>query len=261
MITMNVNNFESSTTSSSVSDMIPTTPSILFDFEEESGLIEMEQLLRKNYYIKDDILSVDDVLLFDLLRLAKSMIIQKRYPNIFRWCKELECLKQNWRISKKKNKGNSFIEYIKQTEDRLREERTQIKENSQLNLLKEEFETKSESKNHNMYKKGKEYRMELAVYFRSGEGKHWNSIASNLSIICQAYLPRDTEIKPINDDNGEIYGNIITRTHKDNYDLSYIEQDIRRNISAVEALKIISIVLIEDNSVNTNSSKLSETLN
>ena len=61
-------------------------------------------------------------------------------------------------------------------------------------------------------------------------------------------MTRGTEIKPVKDKKtGELFAIIHSWTHKENYDISYIEQDIKRNIFSVESLNIIDIKEINDN--------------
>ena len=68
-------------------------------------------------------------------------------------------------------------------------------------------------------------------------------------------MPRGTEIKPVKDKNtGELFAIIYSWTHKENYDISYIEQDIKRNINSVESVNIIDIKEIKDNKDSKNTS-------
>ena len=216
-----------------------------FNFEEETDLINLENQIKQNQCIKDEILSVDDVLIFEQLRNSKCVILKNKYPNIYRWANELERMNRNWRISKRKNKGSSFAEFIKNKEDLIRKEKKIDEERKLISGLSFNSETpinKSSSPNckHNnkinstppkSIKKLKEYTIELGVKFKPNIYKNWSEISSNLSIICQVYLPRGTEIKPIKDKNtGELFAIIHSWTHKENYDISYIEQDIKRNI-------------------------------
>ena len=260
------NNFESETTaSSSISQSENcnnfSTP-FKYDFKNKNDLENFENIIKKNKYVKDDILSVDDVLLYEDLREQKGMIIEKFYPNIYRWAKELERMKKNWRLSKRKNKGSSFTEYIKNAEDKLRNEK--IIESQNNNLLsglmalninnnnnnnekeKEKNDKDKNSNKHNNNKKLKTYSMEITVKFNHNMIKNWMEISSNLSIICQAYLPRGTEIKPIKDENDEIYALIQTFSHKEKYDITYIENDIKRNILCVEKVEITNIKEIKE---------------
>ena len=94
-----------------------------FNFEEETDLINLENQIKQNQCIKDEILSVDDVLIYEQLKNSKCIILQKKYPNIYRWANELERMNRNWRISKRKNKCASFAEYIKNKEDLIRKEK------------------------------------------------------------------------------------------------------------------------------------------
>ena len=262
-----LNNQDNTTASSSLSQGDTTktyyTP-YKFKFEEETDLINLENQIKQNRCLKDEILSVDDVLIFEQLRNSKCVILEKKYPNIFRWANELERMKRNWRISKRKNKGSTFAEFIKNKEDLIRKEQKNSEEQKlisglSVNADKSNNINNSPSSNckHNSkinttppksIKKLKEYSIEIGVKFKPNIYKNWSEISSNLSIICQVYLPRGTEIKPVKDKNtGELFAIIYSWTHKENYDISYIEQDIKRNINAVESVNIIDIKEIKEN--------------
>ena len=207
-------------------------------------------------------------MIFEQLRESKCVIEQKRFPNIFRWANELERMKRNWRISKRKNKGATFAEFIKNKEDLIRNEQKNEEKNliSGLSInadkLNNIHNSPSSNCKHNSkinttppksIKKLKEYSIEIGVKFKPNIYKNWSEISSNLSIICQVYLPRGTEIKPIKDKNtGELFAIISSWTHKENYDISYIEQDIKRNIISVESVNIIDIKEIKENKNDDN---------
>jgi len=262
-----LNNQDNTTASSSLSQGDTTktyyTP-YKFNFEEETDLINLENQIKQNRCLKDEILSVDDVLIFEQLRNSKCVILEKKYPNIFRWANELERMKRNWRISKRKNKGSTFAEFIKNKEDLIRKEQKNSEEQKlisglSVNADKSNNINNSPSSNckHNSkinttppksIKKLKEYSIEIGVKFKPNIYKNWSEISSNLSIICQVYLPRGTEIKPVKDKNTrELFAIIYSWTHKENYDISYIEQDIKRNINSVESVNIIDIKEIKEN--------------
>ena len=270
---MELNAQDNTTASSSISqgDTNKTyyTP-YKFNFEEESDLINLENQIKQNQCIKDEILSVDDVLIFEQLRNSKCIILKNKYPNIYRWANELERMNRNWRISKRKNKGSSFAEFIKNKEDLIRKEKKIDEEKKLISGLSLNFDnvnnkTSSPNCKHNSkinstppksIKKLKEYTIEIGVKFKPNIYKNWSEISSNLSIICQVYLPRGTEIKPIKDKNtGELFAIIHSWTHKENYDISYIEQDIKRNIIEVDSVNIIEIKEVKEleEKNNTNS--------
>ena len=268
---MELNAQDNTTASSSISqgDTNKTyyTP-YKFNFEEESDLINLENQIKQNQCIKDEILSVDDVLIFEQLRNSKCIILKNKYPNIYRWANELERMNRNWRISKRKNKGSSFAEFIKNKEDLIRKEKKIDEEKkliSGLSLNLDNPINKSSSPNckHNSkinstppksIKKLKEYTIEIGVKFKPNIYKNWSEISSNLSIICQVYLPRGTEIKPVKDKNtGELFAVIHSWTHKENYDISYIEQDIKRNIIEVESVNIIEIKEVKESEEKNNA--------
>ena len=267
-----LNNQDNTTASSSLSQGDTTkayyTP-YKFNFEEETDLINLENQIKQNRCIKDEILSVDDVLIFEQLRNSKCIILEKKYPNIYRWANELERMKRNWRISKRKNKGSTFAEFIKNKEDLIRKEQKDSEEKKLISGLSIDADKSNNINNspstnckHNSkinttppksIKKLKEYSIEIGVKFKPNIYKNWSEISSNLSIICQVYLPRGTEIKPIKDKNtGELFAIIHSWTHKENYDISYIEQDIKRNIIAVESVNIIDIKEIKENKDGDN---------
>ena len=265
------NNQDNTTASSSLSQGDSTktyyTP-YKFKFEDETDLINLENQIKQNKCLKDEILSVDDVLIFEQLRDSKCVILEKKYPNIYRWANELERMKRNWRISKRKNKGATFAEFIKNKEDLIRNEQKNEEKNliSGLSInadkLNNIHNSPSSNCKHNSkinttppksIKKLKEYSIEIGVKFKPNIYKNWSEISSNLSIICQVYLPRGTEIKPIKDKNtGELFAIISSWTHKENYDISYIEQDIKRNIISVESVNIIDIKEIKENKSDDN---------
>ena len=262
MLNSNIN-LDNTTASSSLSqsdnaNAIYSTP-YKFNFNEETDLINLENQIKKNIYIKDEILSIDDVLIYEEIRKSKIIIPEKKFPFMYKWIMELERLRKNWRISKRKNKGTTFIEFIKNAEDQLRKEKNKNMENDvisglQINTNNNNNNSNNNSPNNNSskhIKKLKEYSMEIGVRFEKNIKKNWSEISSNLNIICQAYLPRDTEIKPIKDDKtGEIFAIIITKSHKEKYDISYIEKDIKRNIPSVESVNIIEIKEINNNDNN-----------
>ena len=262
MLNSNIN-LDNTTASSSLSqsdnaNAIYSTP-YKFNFNEETDLINLENQIKKNIYIKDEILSIDDVLIYEEIRKSKIIIPEKKFPFMYKWIMELERLRKNWRISKRKNKGSTFIEFIKNAEDQLRKEKNKNMENDvisglQINTNNNNNNSNNNSPNNNSskhIKKLKEYSMEIGVRFEKNIKKNWSEISSNLNIICQAYLPRDTEIKPIKDDKtGEIFAIIITKSHKEKYDISYIEKDIKRNIPSVESVNIIEIKEINNNDNN-----------
>ena len=270
---MELNNQDNTTASSSISqgDTSKTyyTP-YKFNFEEESDILNLENQIKQNICIKDEILSVDDVLIWEQLRDSKCIILQKKYPNIFRWANELERMYRNWRISKRKNKGASFAEFIKNKEDLIRNEKKIDEERKLISGLSLNSDNINKSPSPNCkhsskinstppksIKKLKEYTIEIGVKFKPNMYKNWSEIASNLSIICQVYLPRGTEIKPIKDKKtGELFAIIHSWTHKENYDISYIEQDIKRNIIEVDSVNIIEIKEVKETKENDNNSTI-----
>ena len=96
-------------------------------------------------------------------------------------------MNRNWRISKRKNKGASFAEYIKNKEDLIRNEKKIDEERKLISGLSLNSETSinkspSPSLKHNSkinstppksIKKLKEYTIEIGVKFKPNIYKNW----------------------------------------------------------------------------------------
>ena len=168
------NNLDNTTASSSLSqsdnaNAIYSTP-YKFNFNEETDLINLENQIKKNIYIKDEILSIDDVLIYEEIRKSKIIIPEKKFPFMYKWIMELERLRKNWRISKRKNKGSTFIEFIKNAEDQLRKEKNKNMENDVISGLQININSNNNSNNNSPnnnsskhIKKLKEYSMEINI--------------------------------------------------------------------------------------------------
>ena len=98
-----------------------------FNFDDSIDLLNLENQLKKNKYLKDEILSVDDIIIFEKLKESSITININQYPNIFKWANELERMRRNWKLSKRKDKGSSFAEYIKLSEDKIEMKKVIIK--------------------------------------------------------------------------------------------------------------------------------------
>ena len=102
--------------------------------------------------------------------------------------------------------------------------------------------------------------MDIGIKFAKNVSKDWNFIANQLNLICQIYLPNTTQIKPVSDDKtNEIIAIIQTHTHSKNFDISYLERDIKQAIPSVESIQIIEIrELLDNNKVDniTNNNQL-----
>ena len=140
-------------------------------------------------------------------------------------------MRKNWKLSKKKDKGSSFVEYIKISEDKIRNERNKF-ENK-----KEEIKI-DKSK----IKKLKEYSVSINIRFDNEQKNNWLEISNVLNQICQIYLPRGTIVKPIKDEkSGEIFAIIETMSHKKDFDLYSIKRDIINEIPSFKSIDIIEI--------------------
>ena len=143
-------------------------------------------------------------------------------------------MRRNWKLSKRKDKGSSFAEFIKLSEDKIRNEKKDNKEN--VNISKEiPIE-------HNKIKKLKEYSVSINIRFDLEQENNWLNISNILNEICQIYLPRGTIVKPIRDEKtGEIFAVIETMSHKKDFDLSSIKRDIQNEIPSFKSIDIIEV--------------------
>jgi hypothetical protein len=143
-------------------------------------------------------------------------------------------MRKNWKLSKKKDKGSSFVEYIKISEDKIRNEKNDNKEN--INISKEI------PIDNNKIKKLKEYSVSINIRFDLEQENNWLQISNILNQICQIYLPRGTIVKPIKDEkSGEIFAIIETLSHKKDFDLYSIKRDIINEIPSFKSIDIIEI--------------------
>jgi len=205
-----------------------------FNFDDSIDLLNLENQLKKNKYLKDEILSVDDIIIFEKLKESSITININQYPNIFKWANELERMRRNWKLSKRKDKGSSFAEYIKLSEDKIRNEKSDNKDNININK-----EIQIEKNN---IKKLKEYSVSINIRFDLEQKNNWLEISNILNQICQIYLPRGTIVKPIKDEKtGEIFAVIETMSHKKDFDLSSIKRDIQNEIPTFKSIDIIEI--------------------
>ena len=89
------------------------------DKQSLSDLNNLEKLLTNKTYIKGNIISIVDIETLENLELLNINITKNNYPNVFKWKKEIERMRLNWKISKKPPniKGKTFKQYIQiQTE-------------------------------------------------------------------------------------------------------------------------------------------------
>ena len=71
------------------------------DKESLTDLNNLEKTLNNKTFIKGNIISIDDIEALDNLELLNINITKNNYPNIFKWKKEIERMRLNWKISKK----------------------------------------------------------------------------------------------------------------------------------------------------------------
>ena len=230
-------------------------------FNDPKVLQLMETQLQHHPFLKDDIISTIDVETFEDINGSGVYIDEDTYPKLSKWFKDIKRIRSNWFLSKNKSKGDTFFTYIKTAEMKIREQRQKDEE------LRKQFPHLNVNNNshlhysENIQKKMKEYSMDIGIKFVKNINKDWNSIAKQLNLICQIYLPNSTQIKPVSDDKtNEIIAIIQTHTHSKNFDISYLERDIKQTIPSVESIQIIEIKELLDNkrvdNINNNNQSL-----
>ena len=137
------------------------------DKENLSDLNKLEKTLHNKTYIKGNIISIDDIEALDNLELLNINITKENYPNIFKWKKEIERMKLNWKISKKpaKIKGKTFKEYIE-----IQTNKVAIK-NKEFNE-----QMKADMKFHENILKSEEKEKEIATIHFFNKNKSKNSV-------------------------------------------------------------------------------------
>ena len=269
------------TTASSSDTPAKFTSSLKFDFSNASEIAALEAKIKKNSYIKEDIVTTDDAIIFEELRESKRLIPEKMYPNLYRWAKEMERMRRNWRVSKRKEKGRTFVEFINKEEEKLRKQKKLDEEIELIQGLKitdniysnhsSQSQTNTFSKTASKIplkipdfspknkKKLREFSLEIGIRFNESDYKNWVEISSNLSIMSQAYLPRGTEIRTVKDEKSEeIFVVISTFSHKEKYDITYIERDIKRNVPSVKSVEIICVKEVNDEEKKDNNNNNSQ---
>jgi hypothetical protein len=87
-----------------------------------NDLNELEKRLQYKPFIKGNVISIDDVEAYENFMLLNVELPANGYSKMKKWKAEIERMKLNWKISKKKDKGRTFGEYIQNMSVKLKEQ-------------------------------------------------------------------------------------------------------------------------------------------
>ena len=196
------------------------------DKESLSDLNKLEKTLNNKSFIKGNIISIDDIETLDNLELLNINITKDNYPNIFKWKKELERMKLNWKISKKptKIKGKTFKEYIEIQTNKValknKEFNEQMKNDMKFheNILKSEEKEKEITTIHFFNKKNdtQNYILKILIKFFPDINLKYKDLAPKILIICHNHLINKTDIEEYNDGKDTKCINILVTSLVDN---------------------------------------------
>ena len=223
------------------------------DKESLSDLNKLEQTLHNKAYIKGNIISIDDIEALDNLDLLNINITKENYPNIFKWKKEIERMKLNWKISKKpaKIKGKTFKEYIEIQTNKVaiknKEFNEQMKTDMKFheNILKSEEKEKEIATIHFFNKKSdtQNYVLKILIKFFPDINLKYKDLAPKILIICHNHLINKTDIEEYNDGKDTKCINILVTSLVDNeeYNIEKLSLELKRNISGISSISILSL--------------------
>ena len=229
------------------------------DKQSLSDLNNLEKLLTNKAYIKGNIISIEDIETLENLEVLNINITKNNYPNIFKWKKEIERMRLNWKISKKHPniKGKTFKQYIQIQTEKLVEQNKQfdekIKSNMKFheNLLKSEDKEKEITTIHFFTKKNDEnekYILKILIKFMPGINLTYKDLAPKILIICHNHLRNKTDIEEYNNEKEGNKGNnqcinivVTSLIESEDYNIENLSIELKRNINGINSISILSI--------------------
>ena len=234
------------------------TPIESLDKESLSDLKNLEKTLNYKSFIKGNIISIDDIEALDNLDLLNINITKNNYPNIFKWKKELERMKLNWKISKKPQrvKGKTFKQYIQIQTNKLnvknKEFNEQMKSDMKLhdNILKHDEKEKEVATIHFFTKKNgdsQDYILKILIKFVPDIKLTYKDLAPKILIICHNHLVSNIEeYNDAKDKDSKCINIVVTSlVNSEEYNIEKLSQELRRNISGISSIGILKLEKIE----------------
>lgn len=233
------------------------TPIDSLDKESKSDLNNLEKTLNNKSYINGTLISIDDIEALENLDLLNINITKTNFPNIFKWKKEIERMKLNWKISKKPPnvKGKTFKEYIKIQTGILNKKKKEFNEQMKSdmkfheNILKYEEKEKEVATIHFFTKKNgdsQEYVLKILIKFFPDINLTYKDLAPKIIIISHNHLVNKTDVEEYIDDKDSKkpkgVGIIITSLiNSEDYNIENLSQELKRNINGISSVSILSI--------------------
>ena len=234
------------------------TPIESLDKESLSDLKNLEKTLNYKSFIKGNIISIDDIEALDNLDLLNINITKNNYPNIFKWKKELERMKLNWKISKKPQrvKGKTFKQYIQIQTNKLnvknKEFNEQMKSDMKLhdNILKHDEKEKEVATIHFFTKKNgdsQDYILKILIKFVPDIKLTYKDLAPKILIICHNHLVSNIEeYNDAKDKDSKCINIVVTSlVNSEEYNIEKLSQELKRNISGISSISILKLEKIE----------------
>ena len=229
------------------------------DKQSLSDLNNLEKLLTNKAYIKGNIISIVDIETLENLELLNINITKNNYPNVFKWKKEIERMRLNWKISKKPPniKGKTFKQYIQIQTEKLVDQNKQfdekMKDNMKFheNILKPEEKEKEVTTIHFFAKKNDEsekYVLKILIKFFPGINMTYKDLAPKILIICHNHLRNKTNVEEYNNEKEGNKGNIkcinivvTSLIDSEDYNIENLSIELKRNINGINSISILSI--------------------
>lgn len=233
------------------------TPIESLDKESLSDLNNLEKTLNNKSYINGTLISIDDIEALENLDLLNINITKNNYPNVFKWKKELERMKLNWKISKRPPnvKGKTFKEYIKIKTGILNKKKKELNEQMKSdmkfheNILKYEEKEKEVATIHFFTKKNdnaQEYVLKILIKFFPDINLTYKDLAPKILIISHNHLVNKTDIEEYIEEKDtkkpKCVSVIITSLiNSEDYNIENLSQELKRNINGISSISILSI--------------------
>ena len=229
------------------------TPIESLDKQSLSDLNNLEKTLNNKIYLNGNIISIDDIESLENLELLNINITKDKFPNIFKWKKEIERMKLNWKISKKPPsiKGKTFKQYIIIQTGKLSQKEKEFDEQNKNywkfseNILKYEERDKEVATIHFFQKKNEaaNYTLKILIKFRPDVNLTYKDLAPKILIICHNHLVNKTNIEEYKDGKNSKFISVIVTSlvNSEDFNIENLSQELKRNIIGINSISILSL--------------------
>lgn len=229
---------------------------------DKNDLSTLEKTLSFKTFLTGSIISLSDVEAFDNLELLNLNITKENFPNIYKWKKEIERMKLNWKLSKKpiSVKGKTFKQYIEIITEQLNQKEKEFNEKKKVemklheNILKpKEGEKEKEIATIHFFTKknlGGNYLIKILIKFLPDDNLCFKDVAAKILIICKNYFVNKTEVEEYKEKEKKINGGdikegvcalIVSSVNNEDYNIEKLAQELKRNIAGICQVCILSI--------------------